>query len=89
MLTLNTQRQLNHSPSIFELQSYNSSQFRVLNNNIRAFGSALLGSLVRQRASNCGILHSGQADTLQHQLEPLVETTPVTLNINSRTLEGL
>jgi hypothetical protein len=54
-----TQSQLNHSASIFELQSYNSSQFRILNNNIRAFENALQGSLMRQRVSNCGVLHSG------------------------------
>ena len=58
-----TQSQLNHSALIFELQSYNSSQFRVWNNNICSFGSTLQGFLVRQRASNCDVLHSGQADT--------------------------
>ena len=84
-----TQSQLNHSALIFELQSYNSSQFRVLNDNIHAFGSILQRSLVRQRASNCGVLHSGQADTPQHQLEPLVETTPATLSSNPRTLQRL
>ena len=49
-----TQSQLNHSALIFELRSYNynSSQFRVLNDNSCAFGSTLQGSLVRQRASN-------------------------------------
>ena len=84
-----TQSQLNHSALIFELQSYNSSQFRVLNTNIRSFGSTLQGSLVRQRASNCGVLHSGQADTSQHQLEPLAETTPTTLTSNPCTLQCL
>jgi len=56
-----TQSQLNHSALIFELQSYNSTQFRVLNNNIHAFGSILQlqGSLARQRTSNCGVLYSG------------------------------
>jgi len=84
-----TQSQLNHSALIFELQSYNSSQFRVLNDNIHAFGSILQRSLVRQRASNCGVLHSGQADTPYHQLEPLAETTPATLSSNPRTLQRL
>ena len=84
-----TQSQLNHSASIFELQSYNSSQFRILNNNIRAFENALQGSLMRQRVSNCGVLHSGQADTSQYQLEPLVETTTATLSSNTHTLQYL
>jgi len=84
-----TQSQLNHSASIFELQSYNSSQFRVLNTNIHAFRSTLQGSLVRQRASNCGFLHSGQADTPQHQLGPLAETIPATLSSKSHTLQHL
>ena len=84
-----TQSQLNHSTSIFELRSYDSSQFRALNKNIHAFGSTLQGSLVSQRVSNCGGLHLGQADTPQHQLGPLVETTPATLSNNPRTLQRL
>ena len=43
---------------------------------------------MRQRASNRGILLSGQG-TQQHQLELLVETTPVTLNSNPCTLQCL
>ena len=71
-----TQSQLNHSASISELRSYTSSQFRVLNNNIRAFGGTIQGSLVlvRQRTSNRGVLLSG-TDTPQSQLQLLVETT--------------
>ena len=61
-----TQSQLNHSALISELQSYTSSQFRVLNNNIHAFGGTIQGSLVKQRASNRGVLLSGQADTPLH-----------------------
>ena len=85
-----TQSQLNHSASISELRSYTSSQFRVLNNNIRAFGGTIQGSLVlvRQRTSNRGVLLSG-TDTPQSQLQLLVETTPATLNSNPRTLQRL
>jgi len=83
-----TQSQLNHSASISELRSYTSSQFRVLNNNIRAFGGTIQGSLVRQRASNRGVLLSG-TDTPQSQLQLLVETTPATLSSNPRTLQRL
>ena len=43
---------------------------------------------MRQRASNRGILLSGQG-TQRHQLELLVETTPGTLNSNPRTLQCL
>ena len=85
-----TQSQLNHSASISELPSYTSSQFRVLNNNIRTFGGTIQRSLdlVRQRASNCCVLLSG-TDTPQSQLQLLVETTSVTLNSNPRTLQRL
>ena len=44
---------------------------------------------MKQRASNCGVLHSGQASTPQHQLEPLAETTHVILSSNSPTLQRL
>ena len=44
---------------------------------------------MRQRVSNHGVLLSGQADTPQHQLEPLVETTPATLSSNPCTLQCL
>ena len=84
-----TQSQLNHSASVFELRRYNSPQFRVLDSNIHAFGGTIQGSLVRQRASNCGVLHSGQADTPQDQLEPLVEITPVPLSSNPCALQHL
>ena len=85
-----TQSQLNHSASISELRSYTPSQFRVLNNNISAFGGTIQGSLVlvRQRTSNRGVLLSG-TDTPQSQLQLLVETTPATLNGNPRTLQRL
>ena len=85
-----TQSQLNHSASISELRSYTSSRFRVLNNNILAFGGAIQGSLVlvRQRTSNRGVLLSG-TDTPQSQLQLLVETTPATLNSDPHTLQRL
>ena len=54
-----TQSQLDHSASISELRSYTSSQFTVLNNNSRAFEGTIQGSLVRKRASNCGVLLLG------------------------------
>ena len=57
--------------------------------NICAFGGTIQGSLVRQRVSNHGVLLSGQADTPQHQLEPLGETTPGTLCSNPHTLQRL
>ena len=41
-----TQSQLNHSALIAELQSYTSSQFRVLNNNIRAFRGMIQGYII-------------------------------------------
>ena len=71
-----TQSQLNHSASISKLRSYTPSQFRVLNNNISAFGGTIQGSLVlvRQRTSNRGVLLSGTG-TPQSQLQLLVETT--------------
>jgi len=39
--------------------------------------------------SNCSVLHSGQADTPQHQLGPLAETIPATLSSKSHTLQHL
>ena len=43
---------------------------------------------MRQRASNRGVLLSGQG-TQQYQLELLVETTPATLSSNPHTLQCL
>ena len=80
--------QLNHPASMSELRSYTSSQFRVLNNSIRAFGGTIQGSLVRQWAYNHGVLLSG-TDTPQSQLQLLVETIPVILSSNPRTLQCL
>lgn len=81
-----TQSQLNNASSSAELRSFVASQFRLLNNNIRGFGGTIQGSLVRQRASNRGVMLSGQAVSSQHQLAPLVEVTPATLSNNPRTL---
>ena len=40
------------SASVTELGNRSDSQFRLLNNNIRAYGGTIQGALVRQRASN-------------------------------------
>ena len=44
---------------------------------------------MKQRASNRGVLLSGQAATPLYQLEPLVETSPVTLSSNPCTVQSL
>ena len=81
-----TQGQLNNSAATAELRSHMCSHFRLLNNNICAYGGTIQGSLVRHRAANRGIMVSGQDETPEHQLEPLVEVSPATLSNNPGTL---
>lgn len=79
-----TQHQVSSNTQVSELRSYVGSQFRMLNNNIRAYGGTIQGSLVRQRASNQGQTMLGQADA--SQAPPMVEFTTATLSNNPRTL---
>ena len=61
------------------------SHFRLLNNNMCAYGGTIQGSLVRQRAANRGIMVSGLDETPEYELEPLVEVSPATLRNNPGT----
>ena len=82
-----TQYQVSTTTQLSEIRSYVGSQFRVVNNNIRAFSGTVQGSLVRQRASNRGqrLLAQSEAD----EAPPMVEVSPATLSNNIKTLMAL
>ena len=79
-----TQYQVSTTTQLTELRSYVGSQFRIANNNIRAFGGTIQGSLVRQRASNRG--HRLLAQFEGDEAPPMAEISPATLSNNIKTL---
>ena len=50
--TSQMQGQMNVLATVSEFRNYCTSQFRLLNNNIRTYGGTIQGSFMRQRASN-------------------------------------
>ena len=80
------QMNLNLMSAISESRAENRAQLRIVNNNVRAYGGTIQGSLVRQRPPNRAALltSSNQAD--EDGLAPLVEVSPATLSNNPRSL---
>ena len=80
------QMNLNLMSAISESRAENRAQLRIVNNNVRAYGGTIQGSLVRQRPSNQAALltSSNQAD--EDGLAPLVKVSPATLSNNPRSL---
>ena len=80
------QMNLNLMSAISESRAENRAQLRIVNNNVRAYGGTIQGSLVRQRPSNraASLTSSNQAD--EDGLAPLVEVSPATLSNNPRSL---
>lgn len=70
--------------AISELRCTCCSHFRVLNNNMRAYGGTIQGSLVRQRASNRHVRLLGLDDA--DEAIPFAEERPATLSRNPKTL---
>jgi len=77
------------SASVTELGNRSDSQFRLLNNNIRAYGGTIQGALVRQRASNRQVMLALHDEADDERLQPLVEASPATLCHNPRSLMQL
>ena len=79
-----TQMQVAFNTQISDMRNYIAGQFRVMNNNVRAYGGTIQGSLVRQRQSNRGtnLMLASQSG----QAPPLVEIRPATLSNNPRSL---
>ena len=79
-----TQMQVGFNTQMSEMRNYMAGQFRVMNNNVRAYGGTIQGSLVRQRQSNRGtnLMFASQAG----QAPPLVEISPATLSNNPGSL---
>ena len=77
------------SASVTELGNRSDSQFRLLNNNIRAYGGTIQGALVRQRASNRQVMLASHDEADDERLQPLVEASPATLCHNPRSLMHL
>ena len=73
-----TQSTQANQSAIGELRNYVGENFRVLNNNVRAFGGRIEGSLVRQRRSNqqYRLLNRNEAD----QAGPMREVSRATLS---------
>ena len=59
---------------------------RVINNNVRAYGGTIQGSLVRQRASNRAVSMTALDEADQEMIAPLEEVASATLSNNSRSL---
>ena len=78
---------LNMMNGLSECRAENRKLCRIINNNVRAFGGSIQGSLVRQRASNRGVSVAGMnSDQEEEDLVPLEEGTPATLSNNPRSL---
>ena len=84
--TSKIQGQMNLSATVSEFRNYCASQFRLLNNNMRAYGGTIQGSLVRLRASNQQTRVASQHEASSDNLAPLVEAAPAKLSNNSRSL---
>ena len=82
-----TQNNMNMMNGLSECRAENRKLSRIINNNVRAFGGSIQGSLVRNRASNRGVSVVGMnSDHEEEDLVPLEEVTPATLSNNPRTL---
>ena len=80
--------------AIGESRAENRKLARIVNNNIRAYGGTIQGSLVRQRASNravslAAVNEADRDEADQEGLAPMEEVTPATLSNNSRSLSLL
>ena len=80
--------------AVDESRAENRKLARIINNNIRAYGGTIQGSLVRQRASNRAVslaaLNEADRDEAdQEGLALMEEVTPATLSNNSRSLSLL
>ena len=84
--TSQMQAQANLSATISEFRNYSASQFRLLNNNIRAYGGTIQGSLVRLRPSNQQTRVASTHEASSENLAPLVEAAPARLSNNPRSL---
>ena len=82
------QMNLNVMTSIAELRRENAAQLRIVNNNIRAYGGTIQGSLVRGRPSNRVVSLASQNED-QENLAPFEEVSPATLSHNPRSLLAL
>ena len=78
---------VNINTQLSDIRNWTHGQFRVLNNNIRAYGGTIQGALVRQRQSNSGT-QMLQSNQLQQAI-PLVEIHPATLSNNPKSLPEL
>ena len=76
---------LNVMTAIAEHRSENAAQLRIANNNIRAYGGTIQGSLVRGRPSNRVVSLASQNED-QENLAPFEEVSPATLSHNPRLL---
>ena len=82
------QMNLNVMTSIAELRRENAAQLRIVNNNIRAYGGTIQGSLVRGRPSNRVVSLASQNEA-QENLAPFEEVSLATLSNNPRSLLAL
>ena len=80
--TSQMQGQMNLSATSSEFRNYSTSQFCLLNNNIRAYGGTIQGSLVRLRPSNQQTWVASTHEASSKNLAPWVKAAHAKLSNN-------